>query len=247
MFRVVPKVLWEQRCPADERNRILLAMRPLLVRALDGTYVLVESGIGARRRDPKFREMFSVQEDEGLGASLARAGVSPEQISKVVLTHMHFDHAGGIGELPRARLFIQRGEFEDAYAGCDLCKASYVEEDWKALREQDRIVLLDGDAEVAPGIRVVVTGGHTRFHQIVRLSSDGEEGVFLGDLVPTSAHVRPHYVMAYDLYPVTCWEAKRDLIPRAIEERWLCIFYHDPVTPLGRIRKDGREFRVEAP
>src|SRR5262249_52472487 len=99
MFRVVPQVLWEKRCPPDELNRILLAMRPLLVRAGDGSWVLVESGIGARRRDAKFIDMFDVREGPGLAASLAEAGVKPEEISKVVVTHMHFDHIGGVTAL----------------------------------------------------------------------------------------------------------------------------------------------------
>lgn len=246
MFRVIPRVLWESRCPPDEKNRILLAMRPVLVRALDGSYVLVESGIGATRRDPKFKDMFDVREAEPLEASFAKAGVRPEQVSLIVVTHMHFDHVGGVQGFPNAKLVVQRGELEDAYAGCELCKASYVEPDWKPLKEQGRLEVVDGDVAVAPGISVVKTGGHTRSHQIVRFSSNGQEGVFWGDLIPTSAHLRPHYVMAYDLYPVDCWQAKKELVPRAIEERWTNVFYHDPVSPLGRVRPDGRDYRVEA-
>jgi glyoxylase-like metal-dependent hydrolase (beta-lactamase superfamily II) len=247
MFRVIPRVLWENRCPPDERNRILLAMRPVLVRALDGSWVLVESGIGAARRDPKFKDMFDVREASPLEASFASLGVRPDEVSKIVVTHMHFDHVGGIAPFANAKLVVQKGELEDAYAGCELCKASYVEQDWKALKDSGRLEVVDGDREVAPGISVVKTGGHTRAHQIVRFSSRGEEGAFWGDLIPTSAHLRPHYVMAYDLYPVDCWRAKKELVPRAVEEGWTNVFYHDPVSPLGRVRPDGRDFRVEAP
>ncbi|MBI3724263.1 MBL fold metallo-hydrolase [bacterium] len=257
MFRVVPKVIWEKRCPADSQNRILLGMRPLLVRAEDGSWVLVESGIGARRRDPKFIEMFDVREGEGLLASLARADVKPEEISKVVVTHMHFDHVGGVVEapegtkgprlhrFPNAKLVVQRGELEDSGAGCDLCKASYVQDDWKALADAGSLEVVDGDREIAPGVRVEKTGGHTRHHQIVRFSSGGEEGVFWGDLIPTSAHIRPHYVMAYDLYPIECWEKKKELVERAVSGKWVSVFYHDPVSPLGRVARDGRDFKVE--
>ena len=257
MFRVVPRALWEKRCPPDAQNRILMAMRPLLVRAGDGSWVLVETGIGARRREPKFIDMFDVHEGAGLAASLAEAGVRPDEISKVVVTHMHFDHIGGVvvagpdgrsrlAQFPNARLVVQKGEFEDAYAQCDLCKASYVEDDWKLLRESGKLDVIDGDVEVAPGIRVQVTGGHTRAHQIVRFSSGGREGVFWGDLIPMAAHVRPHYVMAYDLYPVAVWEAKKELVERAVSERWLNVIYHEPTTPFGTLCKDGRDFRVEA-
>ncbi len=257
MFRVVPKALWEKRCPADAQNRILLAMRPLLVRAEDGSWVLVESGIGARRRDPKFLDMFDVHEGEGLLASLARTDVRPEQISKIVVTHMHFDHVGGVVEapegttgprlrrFPNAKLVLQRGELEDSYAGCDLCKASYVEDDWKTWKDAGSLEVVDGDQEIAPGVRVVKTGGHTRSHQIVRISSGGKHAVFWGDLVPTSAHLRAHYVMAYDLYPVDCWQAKKELVERAVSERWLSVFYHDPLTPFGHVAKDGRDYKVE--
>ena len=253
MFRVVPKALWERRCPADERNRILLALRPLLVRAEDGTWILVESGIGARRRDARFREMFDVREGPGLDAGLAAAGARAEDVSLVIVTHLHFDHVGGVvtddaarPRFPNARLVVQKGELEDSGAGCDLCRASYVEDDWRALRSEGRLVIVDGDAEVAKGVSVRVTGGHTASHQIVEVASGGERAVFFGDLVPTSAHLRPHYVMAYDLYPVRCFEAKRELVARAVEERWLSVFYHDPATPFGRVVADGRDYRVEA-
>jgi glyoxylase-like metal-dependent hydrolase (beta-lactamase superfamily II) len=147
---------------------------------------------------------------------------------------------------PNAKLVVQKGELEDAYAGCDLCKASYVEDDWKAWRDAGRLEVVDGDAEIAPGISVVKTGGHTRAHQIVRLSSAGQQGVFWGDLVPTSAHLKPHFVMAYDLYPMDVWQAKKELVARAVEQRWLSVFYHDPKTPFGRVARDGKDYRVEA-
>lgn len=255
MFRVVPRVLWEKRCPPDEQNRILLAMRPVLVRAADGSWVLIESGIGARRRDAKFKTMFDVREGPGIEAGLAEVGVRPEDISKVVVSHMHFDHIGGVvsveaGErrlrFPNAKLVVQKGELEDSGAQCDLCKASYVEDDWKLVRERERIIIIDGDGEIAPGIKVRKTGGHTASHQIVELGSGRERGVFWGDLIPTSAHLRPHWVMAYDLYPMQCWEAKKELVARAVEERWVSVFYHDPVSPFGRVIPDGKDYRVEA-
>lgn len=257
MFRVVPKVIWEKRCPPDAQNRILLAMRPLLVRAEDGTLVLVESGIGARRRDKKFRDMFDVREGPGIEAGLDAIGARPEDVSAVVVTHMHFDHIGGVVladdpagprrlRFPNARLFVQRGELEDSRAGCDLCKASYVEDDWRLVEERGQIAVVDGAAEVAPGVSVEVTGGHTASHQIVRVRSGGRDAVFWGDLIPTSAHIRPHYVMAYDLDPIRAWGAKRELVPRAVEESWVSVFYHDPETPFGRVVPDGRDYRVEA-
>src|SRR5262249_28231175 len=152
----------------------------------------------------------------------------------------------GKPRFPNARLVLQKGELDDAYAGCDLCKASYVEEDWKLLREHELVNVVDGDADIAPGVRVVKTGGHTASHQIVEVGTGHSKAVFWGDLIPTSAHIRPHWVMAYDLYPMRVWEAKRELVARAVEQKWVSVFYHDPVSPFGVVVPDGKDFRVEA-
>ncbi len=254
MFRVVPRALWEKVAPPDERNRVRLAMRPLLVRA-PGRVVLVDAGIGPERRDAGFADRVGIVPAAPLDDQLAALGVAADDVDLVVLTHLHFDHAGGLlradgaPRFPRARLVVQRQELEDAGAECPLCRASYVADDWRPLVE--RMDLLDGDAEVAPGVRVERTGGHTRGHQVVRVQPDpGAPGVvFWGDLVPTAAHLRPHWVMGFDLHPVEAWEKKRDLLGPAIEQGWVHALYHEPTTPFGRIvaSRDGREQRVEAP
>jgi glyoxylase-like metal-dependent hydrolase (beta-lactamase superfamily II) len=248
MFRVVPRVLWEKTCPPDDANRILLAMKPLLVRALDGTWVLVESGIGSHR-DDKFKSMFDVKAT-GLIPAIQAAGVALEEVTKIVVTHMHFDHIGGImGGLymfPNAKLVVQKGELADAHAQCDLCKASYIEADWRSWVADNALEVVDGNVAIAPGIEVVKTGGHTRSHQIVKFRSNGATGVFWGDLVPMTAHIKPHWVMAYDLFPMDCWEAKKELVSRAVDEMWIQFFYHEPGAAAGRVVRDGRDYRLEA-
>lgn len=250
MFRVVPRALWERVAPPDAANRVRLAMRPLLVRT-GGRVVLVDAGIGPERRDATFAARLDLAPGPTLEEQLAGLGLGVEAVDLVVLTHLHFDHAGGLlredgrPRFPRARVVAQRQELEDAGADCPLCRASYVQDDWRPLA--DRFDLLDGDAEVAPGVRAVRTGGHTRAHQLVEVQGGGGGLVFWGDLVPTAAHLRPQWVMGFDLYPMDVWAAKRDLLPPAIERGWVHALYHEPATPLGRVvtSADGRERRLE--
>jgi glyoxylase-like metal-dependent hydrolase (beta-lactamase superfamily II) len=249
MFRVVPRALWEKVAPPDAQNRVSLAMRPLLVRTRTST-IIVDTGIGAERRDATFLERLAVRAGPPLEEQLAALGVAPDEVDRVVLTHLHFDHAGGLlredgrPRFPRARVAVQEDELADAGADCPLCKASYVKDDWRAI-EFD---LLEGDAELTPGLRVVRTGGHTRAHQVVRVDGGGQTLVAWGDLVPTAAHLRPHWVMGYDLYPVEAWTAKQALLPPAIAAGWIHVLYHEPERPLGRLvaTADGRDHRVEA-
>jgi glyoxylase-like metal-dependent hydrolase (beta-lactamase superfamily II) len=253
MFRVLPRALWTRLAPPDDRNRILCAMRPLLVRTA-GQAILIETGIGPRCRDARFNAMYGVTAGAGIESGLEDLGLTPEQVDRVVLTHMHFDHGGGVlvpGEegprlrFPNARVVVQRREWEDSREGCPLSRASYLEDDYAPIEAAGRFELVDGDVELAPGLHLQVVGGHTRAHQMARIESGGETVVFWGDLIPTAAHLRPHYVMAYDLYPRRTWEVKERLVSRAVEEGWICVFYHEPETPLGRVVPEGRGYRVE--
>jgi glyoxylase-like metal-dependent hydrolase (beta-lactamase superfamily II) len=250
MFRVVPRVLWERQHPADSLNRIRLAMRPLLVRH-QGRTILVDAGIGPELRDDGFRERLAVEPGPGVVGGLQELGVDPAEVDTVVLTHMHFDHGGGLvtpdGALrfPNAKVVVQRQERADAHDDCPLCKASYVTADYDAVSAAGQLEEIDGDAEIAPGVTVHVTGGHTRAHQIVKVQSGGHTAVCWGDLIPTAAHLRPHYVMAFDLYPMQTYEAKRTLLAQALEEEWVHVLYHEPSRPLGRVRPEGRGYVVE--
>lgn len=247
MFGVVPKPLWERRIPPDERNRIPLAMRCLLVQTSDRN-LLVDTGLGNKETD-KFERIYGV-ENEGhptrLEDGLRAWGVAPEEIDTVVCTHLHFDHAGGCtvrGDdgtirpaFPDARYVIRRGEWEFAHRDNERIQASYLPHNFDTLEEEGRVDFVDEDGEVAPGVRVLRTPGHTPHHQSVRVDAGDEVILFLADLVPTTAHIPLPWIMGYDVEPLVTLEAKRELLTRAGEEGWVLVFEHDPEVAYGRAR-----------
>jgi glyoxylase-like metal-dependent hydrolase (beta-lactamase superfamily II) len=255
MFGVVPKVLWERCCAADEANRIPLSLTCLLIRA-NGKNILVDTGLGSKE-DGKFHRRFAVERTPALLDSLRRLGLAPDDIHLVINTHLHFDHAGGNTmregngavrpAFPRARYFIQQGEFDDAVRANERTKASYLRDNFLPIADRDRWEFLRGDTEVLPGVTVIVTAGHTRCHQGVKIESEGNVAFFLGDLIPTVSHLPLPYIMGYDLFPVQTLETKRWVLERAFQEQWLLIFEHDPLVQAGRVRRDqeGRYFLRE--
>ncbi len=246
MFGVVPKVLWEKCCPADDLNRISLSLTALLIRA-NGKNILVDTGLGPKG-DEKFQRMFAVERTPTILESLKRLGLGPDDIHLVINTHLHFDHAGGntIREgdgrirpaFPKARYVIQRGEFEDAARANERTRASYRPENFTPIDHIKQWEFLHGDTELVPGVTAVVTAGHTRCHQSVKIESEGQVAIFLGDLIPTVSHLPLPYIMSYDLFPIQTLETKRWVLDRAFEERWLLLFEHDPVVQAGHVHKD---------
>jgi glyoxylase-like metal-dependent hydrolase (beta-lactamase superfamily II) len=246
MFGVVPKVLWEKCCPADDLNRIALSLTALLIRA-NGKNILVDTGLGPKG-DEKFQRMFAVERTPTIFESLKRLGLGPDDIHLVINTHLHFDHAGGntIREgdgrvrlaFPKARYVIQRGEFEDAARANERTRASYSSENFTPIAHINQWEFLHGDTELVPGVTAVVTVGHTRCHQSVKIESEGQVAFFLGDLIPTVSHLPLPYIMGYDLFPIQTLETKRWVLDRAFEERWLLLFEHDPAVQAGHVQKD---------
>ena len=250
MFGVVPRALWQRVAPPDELNRVTLNANCLFVEGA-GERVLVETGMGDKWT-PRQREMFGVADGPTLAESLrARTGLGPEDVSVVVNTHLHFDHAGGNTTLdasgdarpafPNARYFVSRAEYEHAEAPHERDRASYLPENWRPLAESGQLELKDNDYEVLPGLKMETVAGHSRTMQCVRLERGGRTLYGFADLVPTRAHVPLAWVMGYDLYPVETVEAKRRLLPAAAREGWLCLFYHDPEQPFARlVEEEGR-------
>jgi glyoxylase-like metal-dependent hydrolase (beta-lactamase superfamily II) len=251
MFGVVPRAIWEKTDPPDARNRITLALNVALIETR-GERLLVDTGMGDKW-GPKEREIYGIERSKTLLGSLAALSIRPEDIDCVINTHLHFDHAGGntrvedgrtIPTFPRARYVVQMGEWEDATHPHERNRASYIEANYVPIAERRQLEAVQGEVEVAPGVRVVPVGGHTAFHQMVVVEGDGQTLVIPTDLVPTSTHVPLPFIAAYDLFPLGTLEAKRRLMDEAAKGQWRMLFYHDPRTPIGRIREEAGRYRV---
>jgi glyoxylase-like metal-dependent hydrolase (beta-lactamase superfamily II) len=253
MFGVVPKTLWQKRAPADERNRITMAMRPLLVRGA-GPLLIIDAGCGDKM-DEKSADIYGFDRRENLDVTMAAAGIRAADVAVVLASHLHFDHAGGFTareasgtvrpRFPNARYLVNRGEWDDATHPHERNRASYFAENYVPLQHAGVLDLTADNQAVAPGIRVQRTGGHTRCHQIVYLESAGKTAVFAADLLPTTAHVDVPWIMAYDLYPMETLEFKRAFVREAIEREYLIFFEHDPAVAAGYIREKDRRLYVE--
>ena len=260
MFGVVPKPLWERRIPADERNRIPLGLRCLLVETPD-ELVLIETGLGNKENE-KFRDIYGVDNaastpahPDRLHEALASLGFAADDVGIVIDTHLHFDHAGGNtfrdaeGQVrvafPRARYHVQRGEWEWAHQANERTSASYLPDNYEPVMAAGLLHLVDGDVQIAPGLSVYRTPGHCPHHQSVLIRSEGETACFLADVIPTFAHLPLPWIMGYDVEPLVTLESKRALLARAVDERWLLVSTHDPFVPWGHPVAEGKGVRLE--
>ena len=244
MFGVVPRVLWQRERPPDEAGRIELAMNLLLVE--DGVRrVLVDTAAGGKW-DAKGREMYRIG---GPSAEelLAPVGLVPDDIDLVVNTHLHFDHAGGntrrdargqlVAAFPRATYVVQRGDLEVARWRNERTRASYLDENFEPLVQEDRFQLVEGDVWLTPWLRLRPAPGHTPHMQVPLVVTGAGTVAFVADLVPTTSHLRFPYIMAYDLEPLVTLATKKALLPEAAREGWQLVFEHDPVTPLAHVEE----------
>ena len=259
MFGVVPKPLWERRIPADERNRIPLGMRCLLIDHPSGP-VLIDTGAG-NKEDPKFKDIYGI-ENEGengrtsLEDGLKQLGLDPSDIRIVINTHLHFDHAGGNTYMdpegnvqvtfPKARYVVKKGEYDYAMHPNERTAASYFERNYMPIVRNHQFEFVVREKEIVKGIRVVPTPGHTPFHQSVLIDSGGERAFFLADMCPTAAHLPLPWIMGYDVEPLVTLETKRRIFRQAEEENWLLIFEHDATIPWGHLEHDGKSYRLKA-
>ena len=258
MFGVVPRPLWSRRAEPDERNRIPLALRCLLIEAPEAL-VLVDTGIGNKENE-KFRHIYGVDnagDPTRLEDAIRDAGFSPGDVDIVVSTHLHFDHAGGntrlrsVGDVvpsfPQAEYVVQDGEYRFAHRANERVRASYLPANYEPIEKAGLWRFVEGEAVVTEGVRVVPTPGHTPFHQSVLIESAGETACFLADVCPTTAHLPLPWIMGYDLEPLVTLESKRSLWERAFHDDWLLVFEHDPDVPWGRLDPDVDRPALRAP
>jgi glyoxylase-like metal-dependent hydrolase (beta-lactamase superfamily II) len=253
MFGVVPRNLWSKACPPDEQNRIRMNMNCLFIDT-GSERILIDTGIGDKWPE-KYRAMYGIDRRLSLDESLRSiAGVGAEDISIVINTHLHFDHAGGntifnksgevVPAFSNARYFVSRSEYEHAESPSERDRASYLPENWRPLKEGGRLELKDSEYEVVPGLRMETHAGHNRSMQCLRLERDGKTLFGFADLVPMRAHVPFAWIMGFDLYPVETLEAKKKLLPQAAREDWTCLFYHDPDQAFGHMVEEEGKLRV---
>jgi glyoxylase-like metal-dependent hydrolase (beta-lactamase superfamily II) len=255
MFGIVPRPLWERPCPPDPQGRIELALRLLLVRGRGRTW-LVDTGIGDKF-DPKSNSIYRIEGAMLPDEALRRAGFDPADVTDVLLTHLHFDHAGGTTRIgpggeprlvfPRAVHHLQRRNWQWAHAPTEKDSGSFLAENYELLRHSNLLHLVDGTAELFPDVELIVSEGHTVGQQLPRFHEGTTHLTFCGDVIPTAAHLKPSWVMAYDLQPLTTIEEKKVLVAEALEDDGILFFEHDPSIAACRLEeRDGQPaFRAE--
>lgn len=244
-FGVIPKTLWEKKVNADENNLVPSGLNSVVVQTGDKK-VLVETGIGNKLPE-RMRKIYG--QPAKLLDNLHTAGFAPEDIDIVINSHLHFDHCGWntvvrgstvVPTFPRAKYYAQAGEVEHGHRQLERDAISYISENYDPLVKSGQMTLLKGDAEIVPGISVKVLPGHTRHMQAILVQSGGKTACYISDLIPTSAHLDLTWVMAFDLFPLDTIESRKRYYEKAIPEKWLTMYTHDPNMPWSYVERDGK-------
>lgn len=253
MFGIVPRVLWQRVAEPDEQNRIRLGTHCLYIETAREK-ILIETGIGEKWTD-KFAGIYGIRREKPFAETLfEKTGARSKDISIVVNTHLHFDHCGGntifdeTGEIvpafPNARYFASENEFKHAENPSERDQGSYLKENWEALKKSGQLELKPSVYEVVAGITMHEMRGHNGSMQTVKIESNGETLYSFSDLIPTTNHLSLPWIMGYDLFPLETLENKKRLLPLAVEENWLCWFYHNTENPLCRLMEVGGKLKA---
>lgn len=253
MFGVVPKTLWSKSNPADEKNRIILAMRLLLIR--DGQKnILVDTGVGTKMNE-KLSKIYNVDTQKyDLLSGLNKYGLKPEDITDVIVTHMHFDHIGGAtyfdkkGEaqltFPNATHHVQKRHWQWAMQPSEKDGASFMPENYMAIKQENRLNLIDGEGTLFPGIDLLTFNGHTPAMQAPKITADGKTLFYAADLFPTATHIPLPYIMGYDVEPLATLAEKKRILPQAVEEDWIFLYEHDPYHIASTVQHTEKGFKA---
>ena len=254
MFGVVPRNLWEKTNPPDDKNRITMSLNTLLL-IRNGRVILVDSGVG-RKFSEKYQQIYAVDYSEhSLLQSLAEKNIQPEDITDVIITHLHFDHVGGATyydnpgnlklQFPNATHYVQKEQLEWAQKGFPKDRASYLSENIEPLLQSDKLKLLNGAHILEPGLELILSEGHTVAQQMMLISGEQETLLYAADLIPMSAHIPIPWVMAYDLYPDTTIQEKEKLLKKAVDQEWMIFFEHDPRINCGTVEIGDRGYQLK--
>ncbi|MGZ3773464.1 MAG: MBL fold metallo-hydrolase [Pseudobdellovibrionaceae bacterium] len=261
MFGTVPKVLWERTNPPDEKNRIQMEARALLLKSA-GNNILIDTGNGkdfvakyGEKLGNKFAEMYNINDSgPSLLKSLAAHDLKPEDINHVILTHLHFDHAGGgttevngklVPTFPKAQYYIQKDNLETAQHPNLRERASYYSANYQPLIDSGVLNILNGPSEILPGISTVISNGHTQGQQVIKVTDGVTTVMYCGDMVPTSSHVKVPWLMGYDLHPLILMDEKQKYLSEAADQSWYLFFEHDPYCDAALIERQGHDFAVK--
>lgn len=252
MFGVVPKTLWSRTNPSDECNRITLAMRALLIQDQKHK-ILVDLGCG-HKFSGKQKEIYQVDYSQfTLLGSLASHGIGPQDITDVIITHFHFDHAGGATcyrndrlelTFPSARHYVQRSQWEWALKPSEKDRGSYMEMDLEPFHDYANLKILEGPCELFPGINLLISNGHTPGLQMVKIQDKATTLFYCGDMMPTASHLPLPYLMGFDVDPLTTIEEKRYYLQQAFKENWIIALEHDPVEQAIRIQPGKKHYEI---
>jgi len=252
MFGVVPKIIWERLAPPDEKNRVKLDLNLLVIKTKNEN-ILIDAGIGDALSQ-KQKKIYGIEKPSDMEKNLSELNLTPEDIDLVILTHLHADHAGGVVGLdesgkktcrfPNARHIVQIKEWNDAMSPDERTSATYFTENLKFLEESNLLELIDGEAEVAKGIKVITTGGHTPGHQAVLIEDGKNKILCAGDIIPSTSHLKIPYVASVDLFPQETMVQKRRFLNMCTDDGWILAFDHDLNVKLAKLEKAGNEIQI---
>ena len=243
MFGIIPKLLWEKTNPADELNRIKLSTRNLLLIS-DDKKILIDTGMG-NKWDDKSKNIYNIDPKLDLELALEQNGIKSDEITDILLTHLHFDHTGGstrikngklIPGFPNAKYFVQKKNFEWAMNPSDRDKGSYIKENFEPLVKEGVLNLIDGEIDFDDNISFRIINGHTFSQQMIKISDSSNTVLYVADLLPFVSQIKIPYVMGYDLQPLVTVEEKKKYLKLAAEENWKLYFGHDPDYAIATVK-----------